>query len=263
MSFKINNKRLSAHIANPDASRYMRQGLGVTVSLSLVVVAALIARMWRLSREGMGSSELLKHPEFIALMVMAVIFIVSAIGLAVACSDHKRKVQEMNGLYREAAYVTGPQLGEDEDEERGRLRDVSFVTGSRSNPFSTPVAIAGLVTLTLFATLSGALPTGTAITADMIGKGFSAATPLQKAWVVVLFLAMAVTLFAAMKGGLLASGQGNKLVVVSSGGVSAADGILPADSLGGPSGNFDEVLAVHVHDANYRGNEAVNPFAAM
>lgn len=260
MSFKIKDEKLSAHIANPDGTRYMRQGLGVTTALSIIVVAALAARVWRLSQEGLESGVLLKRPEFIALMVMLAVFVVAAIGLAVVCNEHQKKAREMNGLYLNAAYLAPA----DEEEERGRrgeTRHVSFASSSRTNPFSTPTAMAGLVTLTIFAALSGALPSSTAITADMIGSGFAAATPLQQAWVVMLFLAMAVTFFAAMRGGLLASGQGNRLCVVSSGDVSAADGVLPSGALG-PETDFNEVIAVHVHDANYRGG-GMNPVGRM
>ncbi|ACZ48954.1 Ana29 [Anaplasma centrale str. Israel] len=255
MSFKIKDEKLSAHIANPDSTRYMRQGLGVTTALSVIVVAALAARVWRLSQEGLESSVLLKRPQFIALMVMLAVFVVAAIGLAVVCNEHQKKAKEMNGLYPDAAYLTTPDK---EGEEQGnRVRAVSFASSSRTNPFSTPTAMAGLVTLTVFAALSGALPSQTAITAEMIGSGFAAATPLQQAWVVMLFLAMAVTFFAAMRGGLLASGQGNRLCVVSSGDVSAADGVLPAGALG-PETDFSEVVAIHVHNAGY-GGVGVNP----
>ncbi|ASI47943.1 MAG: hypothetical protein AB8U69_03940 [Anaplasma ovis] len=261
MSFKIKDEKLSAHIANPDGTRYMRQGLGVTTALSIIVVAALAARVWRLSQEGLESGVLLKRPEFIALMVMLAVFVVAAIGLAVVCNEHQKKAREMNGLYPNAAYLA-PANGEEEERgRRGETRHVSFASSSRTNPFSTPTAMAGLVTLTIFAALSGALPSSAAITADMIGSGFAAATPLQQAWVVMLFLAMAVTFFAAMRGGLLASGQGNRLCVVSSGDVSAADGVLPSGALG-PETDFNEVIAIHVHDAGYRGG-GVNPVGGM
>ncbi len=225
----------------------------VLLQLSVIVVAALAARVWRLSQEGLESSVLLKRPEFIALMVMLAVFVVAAIGLAVVCNEHQKKAKEMNGLYPNAAYLVAPARGaEGELGRRHETRHVSFVSSGRTNPFSTPTSMAGLVTLTVFAALSGALPSSTAITADLIGSGFAAATPLQQAWVVMLFLAMAVTFFAAMRGGLLASGQGNRLCVVSSGDVSAADGVLPAGALG-PETDFNEVMAIHVHDANYRG----------
>ena len=260
MSFKIKDEKLSAHIANPDSTRYMRQGLGVTTALSVIVVAALAARVWRLSQEGLEAGVLLQRPEFIALMVMLAVFVVAAIGLAVVCNEHQKKAKEMNGLYPNAACLV-TDGGEGEQERKSEVRHVSFASSSRTNPFSTPTAMAGLVTLTIFAALSGALPSSTAITASMVGSGFAAATPLQQAWVVMMFLAVAVTLFAAMRGGLLGSSQGNKLCVVSSGDVSAADGVFPANVLG-PEADFSEVIAVHVHDAGYRGG-CVNPAGGM